>query len=201
VFRSSFLSSESSLAFLLRCVVNFKWRSGPSQYAAKMKRILCLFFVVRTLDRQRKNFFIFALLQKHWRRPWSRGGTGSGVPDSTPAGFCVFLSDQDPGPESNICEKPDPSAVAGVCVVNFLSKTWVDYGWIDDLAGVWTGVEFSNLKNRRIRTRIQKFWNRSGFGVWESDSGHFCLEARSSAHVLSNAKARPVAKLHEVLFS
>jgi len=32
------------------------------------------------------------------------GGTGSGVPESTPTGFLVFLSD----PESKICEKPDP---------------------------------------------------------------------------------------------
>jgi len=45
-------------------------------------------------------------------------GTGSGVPESTPAGFCVFLLD----PESKIYEKtyPDPEsilAVAGVCVV------------------------------------------------------------------------------------
>jgi len=39
---------------------------------------------------------------------WTRGGTGSGVPESTPAGFCVFLSDLDPNPESEICEKPDP---------------------------------------------------------------------------------------------
>jgi len=31
------------------------------------------------------------------------GGTGSGVPESTPAGFCVFLSD----PEPKIREKPD----------------------------------------------------------------------------------------------
>jgi len=37
-----------------------------------------------------------------------RGGTGSELPESTPAGFCVFLSDPDPGPESKICEKPDP---------------------------------------------------------------------------------------------
>jgi len=37
-------------------------------------------------------------------------------------------------------------------------------------AGVWTGVGFSNLNN--CRTRIQKFWNRSGVGVWKSDSGH-----------------------------
>jgi len=35
-------------------------------------------------------------------------------------------------------------------------------------AGVWTGV--SNLKN--CRTRISKFWNRSGVGVRKSDSGH-----------------------------
>jgi len=33
----------------------------------------------------------------------TRGGTGSGVLESTPAGFCVFLSE----PESKICEKPD----------------------------------------------------------------------------------------------
>jgi len=32
-----------------------------------------------------------------------RGGTGSGLPESTPRGFCVFLSDTDP--ESNISEK------------------------------------------------------------------------------------------------
>jgi len=31
---------------------------------------------------------------------WSptRGGTGSGVPESTPEGFCVFLSDPNPDP-------------------------------------------------------------------------------------------------------
>jgi len=39
----------------------------------------------------------------HCRIP-VKGGTGSGVPESNPAGFCVFLSD----PESNIWEKPDP---------------------------------------------------------------------------------------------
>jgi len=33
-----------------------------------------------------------------------RGGTGSGLSESNPAGFCVFLSDS----ESKICEKPDP---------------------------------------------------------------------------------------------
>jgi len=40
----------------------------------------------------------------------SRDGTRSGVPESTPAGFCVFLSDPDLDPESKICEKPDPDA-------------------------------------------------------------------------------------------
>jgi len=38
--------------------------------------------------------------------PFARSGHGSGVPESTAAGFCVFLSD--PDPESKICEKPDP---------------------------------------------------------------------------------------------
>jgi len=32
------------------------------------------------------------------------------------------------------------------------------------VAGVWTGVGFSNLKNSQ--TRIQKFWNRSRVRVW-----------------------------------
>jgi len=36
--------------------------------------------------------------------------------------------------------------------------------------GVSTGVGFSHLKNSRIP--IQKFWNRSGIGVWKSDSSH-----------------------------
>jgi len=42
------------------------------------------------------------------------------------------------------------------------------------VAGVWTGVGFSNSKNWRtwFRTRIPKFWNRNGVGVWKCDSGH-----------------------------
>jgi len=40
-----------------------------------------------------------------------RGGTGSGLPESTPAGFCAYLSDPDPDPESKICEKPDPESL------------------------------------------------------------------------------------------
>jgi len=36
------------------------------------------------------------------------------------------------------------------------------------VAGVWTGLGFSNWIN--FRTRIQKFWDRSG--VRKSDSGH-----------------------------
>ena len=42
------------------------------------------------------------------------------------------------------------------------------------VAGVWTGVGFSNLKN--TPTRIQKFWNRSGAGAWKIDSGHICYK-------------------------
>jgi len=38
----------------------------------------------------------------------SRSGTGSRVPESTPAGFRVFRSNPDPVPESKICEKPYP---------------------------------------------------------------------------------------------
>jgi len=36
----------------------------------------------------------------------TRGSHGSGVPESTPAGYCVFLAD--PDPKLKICEKPDP---------------------------------------------------------------------------------------------
>jgi len=38
----------------------------------------------------------------------TRGGHGSGMPESTPARFLVFLSD--PGLESNICEKTNPES-------------------------------------------------------------------------------------------
>jgi len=53
-------------------------------------------------------------------------------PESTPAGFCVFLSD----PESKICEKPDPESLfhfgsSRSLRGHFLGKTWVNYGWID----------------------------------------------------------------------
>jgi len=69
----------------------------------------------------------------------SRGGTGSGVTDSTPAGFCVFLLDPDTDPESIICEKliadPKPLFKFGsswsLCG-HFLRKTNVNYSWIDD---------------------------------------------------------------------
>jgi len=40
------------------------------------------------------------------------------------------------------------------------------------VAGVWTGVGMSNMKNYRTRIKVQKYWNRSGVGVWKSDSGH-----------------------------
>jgi len=50
----------------------------------------------------------YAALWGKTRPVTSRGGTGSGLPESTPAGFCVFLLDPNPDPESKICEKPDP---------------------------------------------------------------------------------------------
>jgi len=37
----------------------------------------------------------------------TRGWAGSGLPDSTPAGFYVILSHPDPNPESKISVKPD----------------------------------------------------------------------------------------------
>jgi len=66
----------------------------------------------------------------------SRGGHGSRVPESILAGFCVFLSDPDPDPRSKICEKPDPESLfklgsgRSLCS-HFLSKTLVNFGWID----------------------------------------------------------------------
>jgi len=67
---------------------------------------------------------------------YCRGETGSGLPESTPVGFCVFCSD--PDPESKICENRTRirghfsiSAVSGVCVVISQVKTRVNYGWID----------------------------------------------------------------------
>ena len=35
------------------------------------------------------------------------------------------------------------------------------------VAGVWTGVGFTNLKIFRTRIRIQKFWNSIGVGFWK----------------------------------
>jgi len=53
-----------------------------------------------------------------------RRGTGSGIPESTLAGFFIFLSDPDPYPESKVCENRTRirhhfsiSAEAGVCAV------------------------------------------------------------------------------------
>jgi len=83
-----------------------------------------------------------------WRNhvaTWARGGSGSGVPEWTPAGFCVFPSD--PDPESKIWEKPDSESLftfgsrRSLCG-HFLSKTWANYGWID----VWN----RSLKKSKI---------------------------------------------------
>ena len=54
-----------------------------------------------------RNLCMHDLLKLHHRLivMHSRGGTGSAAPESTPAGFCVFLSD--PDPEFKIWEKLD----------------------------------------------------------------------------------------------
>ena len=103
----------------------------------------------------------------------------------------------EPNPESKICEKPNPgpeslfnfgkvangndqyyfiwlSQQPGVRMVVYWVKTCENFGLIDGTAGVWTGVGFSKLKNFRTEIRVQKFWNRSGVGVWKSDYGHLC---------------------------
>ena len=66
-----------------------------------------------------------------------RGGHGSEVPESTPAGFCAFLSDPDPDQESMFCEKPDQKSLfnfgssRSLCV-HFFSKNMGKFrldGW------------------------------------------------------------------------
>ena len=57
--------------------------------------------------------------------------------------------------------------------------------WMSDasmVAGVRTGAGFSNTKNFRTwtRTRMKKFWNRSGVGVWKCDFGHLCWKQREA---------------------
>jgi len=69
------------------------------------------------------------------------------------------------------------------------------------VAGFWTGVGFSNLKNcrTRIRTRIQKFWNRSGVGVRKSDFGHLWEQDLHSS--LASWVYESVKETHKNLFS
>ena len=74
---------------------------------------------------------------------FGRGSYGSGMPESIPAGFCVFVGPKD-------------------CWILIESM----------VAGVWTGIGFSNLKKCWTRIRIQKFWNRSWVRVWKCDCGH-----------------------------
>jgi len=67
----------------------------------------------------------------------ARGGTGSGIPELTPAEFCIFHSDLDPARIWTRSIKFGKnwtrnkghfsiSAVAGDCVVIFQMKTWVN---------------------------------------------------------------------------
>ena len=78
--------------------------------------------------------------------------------ESTPAGYCVFLSDLDPGPESQIFEKQDPDWES---LFNFdSSKSLRGHFFSENMGkfpvgsmttGVWKGDGLSNLKNCRIR--------------------------------------------------
>ena len=64
-------------------------------------------------------------LENGAQRAMNRGGTGFGVPESTPAGFCIFLSEPDPEYRSQKFVKKRTFirshfsilAVAGICVV------------------------------------------------------------------------------------
>ena len=70
-------------------------------------------------------------------------------------------------------EKVTP-ATSGVCAVISQVKTWENYSWIGDCSWSLNGSRILKLEKLpdRIRTRIQKFWNMSGVGVWKSDSVH-----------------------------
>jgi len=121
-----------------------------------------------------------------------------GVPESTPAGFCVFLSD--PDPESKMCEETDLEAESlfnfGSCrrlLDHFSSKNMGEFAVGSMVAGVWTEFGFSNLKNFWSSNRIKKFWNRSGVEVWKSDSGHLWRWSESLflTHALVTKKLTP----------
>ena len=56
-----------------------------------------------------------------------RGGTGSGVPESTPAGFCVFLSDPDPEPASSEISDFTPCMHAQTDILHGKYADKIDY--------------------------------------------------------------------------
>ena len=62
----------------------------------------------------------------------------SGLPESTTAGFCFFLSDQDLDPESKICEKTDPDA-----------KSLFSLGSNKSLCGHFTNKNMGKLRLHR----------------------------------------------------
>ena len=109
----------------------------------------------------------------------TRDGTGSRVPESTPAGFCVFLSDPDPDSESKIFQKQDPVPewlfhfrVVGVYVVISWVKTWANFGSINDCS--------QSLKRSRI-LRFEELPDADSQSLEQersrslkSDSGHIC---------------------------
>ena len=68
-----------------------------------------------------------------------RGGNGSGLPESTPAGFCVLLSDRIWSQKfvknrTRIRSHFHFGSSRSMCACSLLGKTWVNYGWIDDFS-------------------------------------------------------------------
>jgi len=94
--------------------------------------------------------------------PWVVRVRDQRLPQSTPAGFCVCLSN--PDPESKICEKPDPdpeslfnfgSSRSLRC--HFLSKNMSKLPVGSMVSGIWTGVGFSIWKISAPKSRFKNF--------------------------------------------
>jgi len=95
--------------------------------------------------------------------PFGRGGHGSGMPELTPAGFCVFCSNLESDPESKFCEKPDldPESLfnfgSRVYVVISLVKTWVVFGWINDGSRSLSRSQILNFEKLPVSSKISDF--------------------------------------------
>jgi len=114
-----------------------------------------------------------------------RGGHGSGGPESTPAGLCIFLSDPDPELESKFCAKPDPDpesieifgssrSLRGLHTCHVLSKNIAEFRfhrWYPE-SEQESDSQIKKYYRSRTWILIQIFWKMSGVGVWKCDPGH-----------------------------